>query len=56
MTFGKRLIASLEEFLRDVESGNLVEQHTCSKMKVNGKIVYVRDRLIAPIKKRETIS
>jgi hypothetical protein len=47
---GKRLIAALEELHRNIEAGKPMRQHIVRRMKVKGKIVWVHDSFVAPLR------
>ena len=51
-TFGKRVIASLTDFLADMKAAKPIEQHIVRRMKVKGKVVYVHDKFKAPLVKK----
>jgi hypothetical protein len=47
---GKRIVSSLEEFVRDAKAGKSFRQSIVRRMKVKGKIVYARETFEAPMR------
>jgi hypothetical protein len=47
---GKRIIKSLEQFNRDMKAGKPMKQTVVRRMTVKGKMVYVAETFVAPVR------